>query len=203
METENAGLSVDSSADFLMKHTDTNGIWSNGWPQTPAEFEALVDSVLDRLVWYAFRLLQSVEDAEDAVQEVFVRVYADRVKRRNVQRVVPYLYRMVLNACLDRQRRDRKRPATIESVRLEDIPDEQGSAQEQVAAVDEMQCIEQLLSQLPAKQAEVIRLRVIDDLSISDIASISGCSVPTAKSRLYYGLRKLRHIVPDQEEGNR
>jgi RNA polymerase sigma-70 factor (ECF subfamily) len=196
-------MSFECSSDFSTERQATEEIWSSGWPQTPREFEALVDNVLDRLVWHAFRMLRSVDDAEDAVQEVLVRVYADRVKRSNVQRVVPYLYRMVANACLERRRRDGNRPAQIDSVRLEDIPDEQNDVRAQVAAVDELQWIEQILSQLPPKQAEVIRLRVIDDLPLTDIAEILGCSLPTAKSRLCYGLRKLRVIVPNREEGNR
>ena len=177
-------------------------VWSEGWPQSREEFEALVDNVLDRLVWYAFRMLGSIDDAEDVVQEVLVRVYADRVKRRNVERVVPYLYRMVANACNERRRRDRNRPAAIELDRLDNVPDEKNGEQTRIAIVDELQWIEQLLSQLPAKQAEVIRLRVIDDLPLSDIARILGCLLPTAKSRLCYGLRKLRQIVPDPKEGN-
>ena len=196
-------MSFECSSDFPASSHAYEQVWSNGWPQTREEFEALVDNVLDRLVRYAFSMLRSVDDAEDVVQEVLVRVYTDRVKRKNVQRVVPYLYRMVANACLERLRRDRKQPAQIESNRLNDVPDEKNNTRTQIVAIDELEWIEQLLSQLPAKQAEVVRLRVIDDLPLSDIAQILGCMLPTAKSRLCYGLRKLRQIVPAPKEGNR
>ena len=196
-------MTFECSSNFPAGSQASEKIWSSGWPQTREEFEALVDNVLDRLVRYAFRMLRSVDDAEDVVQEVLVRVYADRVKRSNVIRVVPYIYRMVANTCLERRRRDRRRPAQIELIRLEDIPDEGNDAQTQVAAIDELQWIDHLLSQLPPKQAEVIRMRVIDDLSLSDIAQILRCSLPTTKSRLCYGLRKLRQIVPDPKEDNR
>ncbi|MCE5199046.1 MAG: RNA polymerase sigma factor [Armatimonadota bacterium] len=174
-----------------------------GWPQTLDEFELLVDNVLDRLVWYAFHTLGNADDAEDVVQEVLVRVYADRAKRRNVQRVMPYLYRMVANACRERCRRDRNKPTAIELDRLDNISDEKNGLQTQITIIDELQWIEHLLNQLPAKQAEVIRLRVIDDLPLSDIAQILGCLLPTVKSRLCYGLRKLRQIVSAPKEGNR
>lgn len=196
-------MSFECSSDFPTSSHTSEQVWSDGWPQTREEFEALVDNVLDRLVWYAFRMLSSIDDAEDVVQEVLVRVYADRVKRRNVQRVVPYLYRMVANACHEHRRRDRNRPTAIELDRLDNVSDEENGAQAQITAVDELQWIEQLLSRLPAKQAEVIRLRVIDDLPLSDIAQILGCLLPTVKSRLCYGLRKLRQIVPYPKEGNR
>jgi len=196
-------MSVERPADSQPRQQGCEGTWNSGWPQTREEFEALVDIVLDRLVWYALRLLGSVDDAEDVIQDVLVRVYADRAKRKNVEQVVPYLYRMVANACKEHQRRDRKRPTAIESVRLEEIPDEQGGAQTHLDVVNGLRWVEELLDQLPPRQADVIRLRVIDDLTLSDIAHILCCSLPTAKSRLYYGLRKLRQIVPHAQEDNR
>lgn len=195
-------MSIESFTNIFAKQTDTNEIWSDGWPQNPQEFETLVDNIIDRLVWYAFRKLKNTDDAEDVVQEVLLKVYADRVKRSNVKKVVPYIYRMVANACLEHQRRNYKRPDQIEYVRLEDIPDETRYARQQTAMIEELEWIEKLLSQLPSKQAEVIRLRVIDDLPLVDIADITGCSMFTTKSRLYYGLRKLRQIIPDMEDDN-
>ena len=175
----------------ITKDRQIKDMWSSGWPQTPEEFEALTNHVLDRLVWYASRMLMSVDDAEDVVQEVLVRVYAERDKRSSVQRVVPYLYRMVLNACLERRRRNAKKPTIVNTTWLEDIPEEP----EHVAQIEGVQWIEQLLSQLPSKQAEIIRLKVINDMPLSEVALNCGCSLSTAKSRLAYGLRKLRHTV--------
>jgi RNA polymerase sigma factor (sigma-70 family) len=173
--------------------------WSAGWPQTSREFEELLDHVLDKLVWYAFRRLRDQGDAEDVVQDVLVRAYADRDKRKNVERVVPYLYRMVANACAERCRRAGYRPLSFESLRLDEAPNEPGKACDQMAAVEHLHWIEDLLSRIPADQAEVIRLRVLDELPLAEIAEVVGCSLPTAKSRLYYGLQKLRRHVPGPE----
>ena len=173
--------------------------WTGGWPQTPREFEALVDCLLDQLVWYAFRRLRDIGDAEDVVQEVLVRAYADRSKRRNVARVVPYLYRMVVNECTVRYRRTGNRPLSLESIGVEQAADERNS----LSVVQELHWIEGLLSHLPHPQAEVIRLRVLDELTLAEIAEIVGCSLSTAKSRLCYGLQKLQRIVPRPEEDER
>ena len=86
--------------------------WEGPWPQSPEEFARLVEMYLDRLVRYAFRRLGSVEDAEDVVQEVLVRAFADRSKRRRTSGVAPYLYRCVANACTDLARR-RKHSAKV------------------------------------------------------------------------------------------
>ena len=198
-----SALLDDTSSDAATSRPEAAQVWTGGWPQTPREFEVLLDRLLDRLVWYAFRRLRDFGEAEDAVQDVLVRAYAGRIKRKNVVRVVPYLYRMVANACAERYRRSGIRPLSIDSVRLEEAPDERNQASERISAVDELQWIEQLLSRLPGRQADVVRLRVLDELPLADVAEIIGCSLPTTKSRLCYALQKLRRMVPRPEEGKR
>jgi len=198
-----SALLDDASSDASTSRPEAAQVWTGGWPQTPREFEVLLDRLLDRLVWYAFRRLRDLGEAEDAVQDVLVRAYADRSKRMDVVRVVPYLYRMVANACAERYRRSGTRPLSIDSIDIEDLPDEKNRVSEQIAAVEQLEWIEQLLSRLPARQAEVVRLRVLDELPLAELAEIVGCSLPTAKSRLYYGLQKLRRMVPRPEEDKR
>jgi len=168
--------------------------WTGRWPQSPAEFEALVDAWMDRLVHYAFRRLSNPQDAEDVVQDAFVRAYADRERLRHVERPVAYLYRMVANACADHRQR------AARFVPLDDVGGEnfassaRGPAEEAVAA-EEAQRAEALLRQLPDAQAEAIRLRVYEDLRLAEIAELVGCSIDTVSSRLRYGFQKLRRLV--------
>lgn len=176
--------------------------WTDAWPQTRQEFEAFVDLYLDRLVRSAFRRLGNQDEAEDVVQDVFVKSYADREKLQKVQRVGPYLYRMVANACNEKLSQRRRRVLSFDELESEDIPDTVSEASKQIAAVDELQRIEQLLRRLPSRQAEVIRLRVLDQLPLTDIAQVIGCNLPTVKSRLRYALEKLRRIVPQMKEGS-
>lgn len=172
--------------------------WDGGWPQSRDDFEAFVNLFLDRLVRIAFHRLGSMEEAEDVVQDIFVKAYADRVKLRRVRRVGPYLYRMVANACIERRRG--RRVLSLEELGPEDLPDRQSEVQEQMAAAEFIQRIEQLLRRLPERQAEVIRLKVLDQFTFAEIAEIVGCGLPTVKSRLYYGLQKLRRIIPRTRE---
>lgn len=164
--------------------------WESGWPQTHRDYDLLLDYVQDRLVWYAYRRLSDLSEAEDVVQEVFVRAYADRDKRANVVMVVPYLYRMLANECAGRLRHTK--PLSFESLNLEAT----AAGQEQTTAVEQNEWIEHLLSRLPDSQAAVIRLRVLEEMSLAEVAKTVGCSLSTAKSRLNYGLRRLRRMVP-------
>jgi RNA polymerase sigma-70 factor, ECF subfamily len=158
------------------------------WPQTPAQFEALVGAVQDELVHFAWCRLRSQADAEDAVQDVLVRAYLDRARHSAVTYVRPYLYRMVANRCTDllRQRRRAGQAAAADAVR---------AAEPETNRLDE---VEALLRHLPRRQAEAIRLRVFGGLPFQSIAEAVGVSLPTIKSRFRYGVEKLRGIVSQE-----
>jgi len=173
---------------------------SCAWPQTREEFGQLVDRFQDPLVFYAFRFLRNQQEAEDAVQDVLLKTFAKRRAMRHVRQVQPYLYRMVANTCKDRLRKQNPRIVSIEDCREDEMPGVAPSAGDETAAAQELDRVEALLSRLPNRQAEVIRLRVLDDLSFSEAAGILGCSIPTVKSRLRYGLQKLRRILSRKKE---
>jgi len=179
------------------EHADA---WTGGWPQSPHEFRALLDAHLNRLVRYAFRLLGNIQDAEDVVQEVLVRAFADRSKRKHISAVCPYLFRSVANACTDLLRRRNCSVVFREEISIEETLGRRNNPSEVAAAGEELRRAQQLLGRLPEAQAEVIRLRVFDELRLSEIAEVVGCSVNTVCSRLRYGFRKLRNLVGEKQE---
>ncbi len=188
-------IGEESAMGFEPGSMGSADMWDKGWPQSPGEFEMLVDVYLNRLVLSAFRRLGNLHDAEDVVQEVFVRAFTERAKRKNISRVGPYLYRMVINTCTDMLRRRKRSGVSLESLQINEISGRQNNPAEMAAAKDELYRVEELLQRLPRNQAEVIRLRVFDELHLSEIAEVVGCSMNTVHSRLRYGFRKLRKIV--------
>jgi RNA polymerase sigma-70 factor (ECF subfamily) len=155
------------------------------WPQTVAQFEELVETLQDELVHFAFCRLRNLPDAEDAVQDVLVHAYLDRARHCAITRVRPYLYRMVANRATDilrqRQRAERRLPYP--------------PAPEPEPQADRLCEIERLLSQLPQRQADAVRLRVFGGLAFKTIAEAAGVSLPTIKSRFRYGVERLRGIL--------
>ncbi len=95
--------------------------WTAGWPQTPPEFEVLIEVFQDQLVRYAFCRLKDLLDAEDVVQEVFLKAYTRRSELSRVYPVAPYLYRMIANMCIDRVRRHKPVIVSIDEVKAEDM----------------------------------------------------------------------------------
>jgi RNA polymerase sigma-70 factor (ECF subfamily) len=184
----------------LPKSTDFTDAWNQAWPQTRREFEALVDVTLDRLVRYAYCKLGNFQDAEDVVQELFVRSYVDRSKRKGITAVGPYLYRSVANACTDLLRRRSSGVVIREDVSVEELLGHSDIPSHDIEAADEFQRAERLLGQLPECQAEVVRLRLFEGLRLNEIADVVGCPVNTVSSRLRYGFHKLRNLVADIRE---
>ncbi len=169
--------------------------WTEGWPLSQGDFERLVDAFMQPLVQYAFRRLGNLHDAEDVVQEVFVRCYARRMECARVAPVAPYLYRMAGNACTDVLRKRGRGEAPWESRAIDEIPSGAPSASMRCTAAEELQRAEALIGRLPRKQAEAIRLRTYDNLSLTEIAQVLECSPNTIGSRLRYGFQKLRKLA--------
>ena len=75
------------------------------------------------------------------------------------------------------------------------LPSRGPNVLDEAAAAEELRRIEALLRTLPQRQAEVVRLRVLDGLHLHEIAEVVGCPMGTVKSRLRYGIERLREIM--------
>jgi RNA polymerase sigma-70 factor, ECF subfamily len=148
----------------------------------------------------AFRQLGNVQDAEDVVQVVFVRAFADRSKRTEISAVGPYLYRSVANACTDLLRKRSCTAVYCDEVDMSQLLGKSQGPGEATQAAEAVRRAETLLGRLPKEQAEAIRLRVFDELRLREIADVVGCSVDTVCSRLRYGFQKLRSLVAKEQE---
>src|SRR5262245_822914 len=169
-------------------------IGQKAWPMTRTELATLVEDYADLLVWHAFRLLGSMPDAEDVVQDVFIRVFATG-RRDEVASVRAYLYRAVGNACTDFLRSRTRSARRSEPVDIDRLATGADGPPEAAQAVEESDRIEALLARLPREQAEAIRLRVFDGLRLDEIAEVLDCPINTVSSRLRYGFQKLRETV--------
>jgi RNA polymerase sigma-70 factor (ECF subfamily) len=182
------------------QETESAGCSEPAWPQSSADVAALVDAYAGRLVYYAFRQLGNRQDAEDVVQQVFVKAFLDHADRSPVLAVGPYLYRSVANACTDVLRRRDCAAAARDALDPEQLLAAADGPAEIVQAAEGLQRAEALLAQLPGEQAEAIRLRVFDGLRLGEIAEVLGCPVNTVGSRLRYGFQKLRKLVGGEHE---
>jgi RNA polymerase sigma-70 factor (ECF subfamily) len=181
---------------------DTESVDSRGpaWPQSHREVATLVDAYAGQLVRCAYRQLGDYQDAEDVVQQVFVRAFVDQSLGRKVSAVGPYLYRSVSNACTDLLRRRNSAAVFRSEIGTEELLVGTNGPAEIAQAAEGLRRAESLLARLPNEQAEAIRLRVFDGLRLNEIADVLGCPTNTVCSRLRYGFQKLRRLVGEECE---
>lgn len=166
------------------------------------ELEQVIVEFQDQLFRFAFYRTGSLADAQDIVQDVFIKLYRDASCILSVKNLKGYLIRCVANACTDYQRTDKRN--RFEQLDKATIPLEQheGAASDILMLIEEYNRIEAMLRELPNDQAEIIRLRILDDLSFVEIGQLLEIPTTTAKSRFKYGIDKLKSKIEKKKEAH-
>jgi RNA polymerase sigma-70 factor (ECF subfamily) len=147
---------------------------------------ALVSQYSGTLYRVAFSVLRNSADAEDAVQEAFIRVLRHRETLSEVRDQRVWLIRIVWNIVLDRKRRAKTRPETDDVSELARVLPSNGLSAEQIAAAAQhhahvLACVDQL----PAKERQVLMLSAFEELSSVEIASVLEITESSVRSRLF------------------
>lgn len=136
----------------------------------------------DGLYKTAFGILGNEHDAADAVQEALLKSYRDVKKLRNPQFFKSWLYRILVNRCIDIIRQ-RQRITPVEQIWLPDTIEHSSDTKLDVS---------QAVAALDDQHRVVVVLRFFQDMTLNDIATVLDCPVGTVKSRLHRALQKLR-----------
>lgn len=166
--------------------------------------EELVDRYYPAVVNFVSRFLGRRDVASDLAQEVFIKVirsigsYDDRASLRT------WIFTIAANVCRDELRRVKRRREVLESdgpdLRLigETIPEVRIDLcpQRRMDRSLEGLVIRKAVSCLPDPHRMTVVLRFFHDMSLKEIAEVSGCSVGTVGSRLHYAIKKLRAVLP-------
>jgi len=147
---------------------------------------ALVSQYAATLYRVAYSVLRNPADAEDAVQEAFLRVLRHRDSLAEVRDQRVWLIRIVWNIVLDRKRRAKTRPETDDVTELARVLPSDGLTAEQIASAAQhhahvLACVDQL----PTKEREVLMLSAFEELNSVEIASVLGITESSVRSRLF------------------
>jgi RNA polymerase sigma-70 factor (ECF subfamily) len=189
-------------------------------PLTEADFAALTESHRREIQVHCYRMTGSYDDAEDLVQETFLRAWRGRDGFEGRAGARTWLYRIATNACVDFQRRTARRPQRYEPVPgmdhgtgepparitwLQPYPDDELPTAEEdrpdVAAVSR-ETLELVflaaLQHLPPRQRAVLILRDVLGLTAAETAGLLGLTVASANSALQRARPTLRDHLPGQ-----
>ena len=159
-----------------------------------SSFERLMKAHERRVFQTAWRLLGRVEDAQDAAQEVFLRLYRYLDRYDPDRPLEPWLYRVTVNVCSDLGRRRKVRQATslddLETTKplISTAPEPEAAA----TVAEERRIVEQALATLPEKERTALVLRDVEGLSSAEVAEILGSSQPTVRSQICRARLKIK-----------
>jgi len=157
---------------------------------------ALVDEYAGTLYRVAYSVLRNTADAEDAVQETYLRVLRHRHSLGEIRDPRVWLVRIVWNVVLDRKRRMKTRPETDDIADLARLLPASGlSAEERVACAEHHAQVLRAVEQLPAKEQRVLMLSAFEELSSVEIARILGTTESTIRSRLFRARNLLSALL--------
>lgn len=151
-------------------------------------YRLLVDTYLDRIVTYSYRMLGDSAEAEDVAQEAFLRLWRQAAKWRADAPVIHWLHRVAYNLCIDRLRR---KPG----VGLDAIAEPADPARSAARALHEGQlarAVDAAIAALPERQRAAVALVHQEGLSNIETAEIMGISVEAVESLLARGRRHLK-----------
>ena len=151
--------------------------------------EELYDLYANRLYGYLVSITCSHADAEDLLQELFIKLAKSNIERRKIRKPRDYLFRSARNLAISHIRkraREKENREKLEQL-VEPKPDWE-------ITKEESELMNAALRALPLEQREVIALKIYEEMTFKQIAKLLEISTNTAASRYRYALDKLKVI---------
>lgn len=162
-------------------------------------FSELVELYKDKIFHLAYRMLSNRHEAEDIVQETFLRVYKNFDRYDDKQKFSTWIYRIATNLCIDRLRK--RKPNYYLDAGMNDqegmdgyslIPGDDRTPETEYLLSETQQTIHKAIEGLPAKYKSVIILRYLQEMSLQEISDVLEMPVTTVKTRVHRGREFLR-----------
>jgi RNA polymerase sigma-70 factor, ECF subfamily len=151
----------------------------------------------------AYRIIQNAEEAQDATQEIFVKLYRSLPGwKRHKSKFSTWLYRLAVNHAIDcwralRRRAESQLPEEVGERDLEDcvLGNAIRSPYREVDGRQQVDEVRQLVDRLPELQKKVFVLRYFQELKLEEIAGMENCSLGTIKTSLFRATQTIRRAL--------
>jgi RNA polymerase sigma-70 factor (ECF subfamily) len=175
----------------------------------PGAFDLLVERYQERAYRIAWSIVRDREDARDCSQEAFIRLHESAGSFAGQSKFSTWFYRIVVNCCLDHQRRrrgwrrlvgwrDRRDDAADEPDPVEQAPAPVSDPVEGLDAERRMSRVWALVEELSPQQRAAVTLSCREGLATKDIAAILSLSEATVRVHLHRALSTLRRRLGDE-----
>ena len=158
-------------------------------------FRMLVERHSRAVYRVAHRMTGNAPDAEDVVQETFLKAYRQLGRFESRANFSTWLHRIAVNTCLNRLALKTPRTEPINEMQHVDTRSE--SASERLLRDERAVKVRAALARLPKKQRAALILRTYQDLSHQEVAAVLGTSVGAAKANVFHALQNLKKLLGD------
>lgn len=172
-------------------------------------YTTLISTYENKILSYCYRMLGNRADAEDAAQEVFVKVFRFIDKFSEQSAFSTWLYKIASNVCMDMLRKTKGGKAEHVSLHTQNedgeefalpLADSAPSPYERAQLSEAQRVLSEALAKLPPEQKQVIILRDVEGLSYEEIAETIGTAPGTVKSRINRARKALQKILEPNRE---
>lgn len=140
----------------------------------------------------AYRIIGDEKEAREITQQVFVNAYRGLLRFKEKSEVKTWLYRITINLCKNYFRSNPcKREVDLEDLNLSQTE----TPLSQLLKEEEKMRLKMMLDSLPEKQRITLILRIYQELSYKEIASIMKSAEGTVKANIFHGLKRLRSML--------
>ncbi len=175
-----------------------------------AALEELIEKYGGKIYRLALQYTRNVQDAEEVLQDVFLKVFCKIETFRGTERFSPWLYKIAVNTALMKLREQKKRH-TSTTISLEDwallrgtkfseppseiLADWSQDAEDAMLRKEVQQEVRSAIDKLPIMYRMAVQLHDIDGFSLEDVSGILGISIPAVKSRAHRGRLMVHRTI--------
>lgn len=156
------------------------------------EFVQIIAPFKDKVYRLAKRLLISSEEAQDATQEVLVKLWDRKENLSDYNNIEAFAMTMTKNYCLDQLKS--KRASNLQIVH-NNFTNREPSLDKKVEDIDSFNWVEKIINQLPEQQRLIIQMRDIEQYEFNEIAKIMNISEATIRVALSRGRKTIREFM--------
>ncbi|MBQ4613243.1 MAG: RNA polymerase sigma factor [Clostridia bacterium] len=152
-------------------------------------FRSLYDRVHGNVFGFALSIVKNPHDAEDVLQETFLKIYANAAAYRPQGKPLAWVFRIARNIALDKQRRgDRVLP----------LDERRTAAQYTVEDADDRLLIKTLLTKLTDEERQILILHAVSGIKHREIAAVLGLPVGTVLSKYHRAVKRLKIAIEEE-----
>lgn len=167
------------------------------------KYSDLVALYSERVFNLALRMLRNRENAEEATQDVFIKIFKSMENFRGESSLSTWIWRIATNVCFSYLRKNKINSVSLEDAKLDPTDGQTGSYSIQENALHHHElssAINKFISMLPANESVAVTLFYLEELSYEEISEILKMPIGTVSITLHRGRKRLREMIKEKKE---